>query len=228
MDLICFPYAGASSGIYTAWKKYLDAGIHLYPIEYAGRGCRADEPFYQTVTQAVADIMPKLSDHLRENGYALFGHSMGGLILCECMDLIYQYHLPAPSHVFISGFTPPHLFRSNHLHELTEAEFAEAVFQLGGTPRGVLDSTSFRTCFLPAIWNDIKIMEQHSCHKPRIVWDCDLSVFCGEDDNVAKHLDQWSQYTTGSCDLHLFEGGHFYLSRQIPDLVQQIHRMLHV
>jgi surfactin synthase thioesterase subunit len=46
LKLFCVPYAGGSAKTFLGWKKWLDPGIELIPVELAGRGARVKDQFY--------------------------------------------------------------------------------------------------------------------------------------------------------------------------------------
>lgn len=79
IKLFTIPYAGGSSVVFQEWKKYFDNEIELIPIELAGRGKRFNNPLYNTLEEAVDDVLKQIQSCLVPgDDYALFGHSMGG------------------------------------------------------------------------------------------------------------------------------------------------------
>lgn len=88
IKLFCLPYAGGSSVIFNSWKQYIDPSIELVPIELAGRGKRINEPLYNGVNDAVEDVFGLIKNKITDTPYALFGHSMGGMISYELAQKI--------------------------------------------------------------------------------------------------------------------------------------------
>jgi medium-chain acyl-[acyl-carrier-protein] hydrolase len=104
MKLICYSYAGGSASMYNKWKDLVDASIEIFPMEYAGRGSRAMEPLYATFEHLVEDMFEQTCKILsKHEEYALFGHSMGGLVTYELYKRLLEAGFSQPQHVFLSA-----------------------------------------------------------------------------------------------------------------------------
>ena len=140
IKLFCLPYAGSSAMLYMKWKKLFEPWIELSPVECAGRGKRFSAPLYQTFEEAVDDVFPLISKEIDETPYAIFGHSLGGLIAYELCHKLSELSYPNPQHVFFSGIqAPQHVNeKGKSIHQLMEAEFKTEILKLEGTPKKFL------------------------------------------------------------------------------------------
>lgn len=103
VKLFCIPCAGGSANAYLKWNNYLQYNIELCPIELKGRGGRSDEAYYEDIDEAVEDVFNLIKDSINNNEYALFGHSMGGLIVYELYYKLLENGMKLPKQIFIYG-----------------------------------------------------------------------------------------------------------------------------
>jgi surfactin synthase thioesterase subunit len=99
--------------------------------------------------------------------------------------------------------------------------------ELGGTPAALLDDRDFIDFVLPVLRADFHLCgtyaplataEESTVREPLV---CPVGVFTGCDDRAtacAEDVAAWRDETRGTCTLHRFDGGHFYLDGT-PDSV---------
>lgn len=228
IDLFCFPYAGGSSAAYSSWNKYLNNHIKLRPIELAGRGKRIGTPFYNSFVEAVEDVFREIKTILNGTKYALFGHSMGAILIYELMNKIYDEGLQKPLYIFLSGANPPHIGESRTLHMLSDEKFKNEIIVLGGLPKEYLEHKEFLDFFIPLIKADFKIQEEY---KPKVIknrWDVEMSVFNGKYDTevMLEKSNEWKDYTINKCLVHTFDGGHFFIYDRLEEVIGVINSEL--
>lgn len=225
IKLFCFPYAGGSSIIFHKWKAYLDTHVELIPVELAGRGRRLSEPLYNDVSEAVDDVLKLIKDKIDDAPYFLFGHSLGARISYEVAQRISVSNLSPPKHIFFSGRGAPHVKREDdkQYHLMDAAEFKKEVLELGGTPPEFFEHPELMELFLPMLKNDFKMAETGIVHEVIRPLQNDITVFLGKDDDLtAAQCDGWKNHTSGVCNIHHFEGGHFFLHQETSALVNII------
>lgn len=76
---------------------------------------------------------------------------------------------------------------------------------------------------LPAIRRDYRAIETYRC-APGTSLSCPVTVLVGDADPATSlgEASAWSEHTTGSFDMHVFPGGHFYLSDHQPEITNLI------
>ena len=229
IKLFCFPYAGGSSVLFYKWKQYLNNEIELMPIELAGRGKRINEPLFTDVPAVINDVYEIVSNRINGSPFALFGHSMGGMISYQLCQKLREMNYPLPMHVFFSGRSAPHIKRPDEkkYHLLEEEEFKKEVINLGGTPPEFFDHSELLEVFLPLLKNDFKLAEADIHNGEIHPLDINISVFLGKDEDLTtEQCDGWKKHTKKLCSIHYFEGGHFFLNDETEQIVRLVNNTL--
>lgn len=225
MKLLAIPYAGGSANLYMKWKPHLSPEIQLVLLEPAGRGQRQHVPFKQSIHEAADDLCSLVEMELaRGESYALYGHSMGGILATELYHRLVERKLPLPIHMFISGCRPPHLSGGrSKISNLPESQLKLELGKIGGTPAEVLQSTELMSYFLPIIRADFRLLEEYVYEPKALPIACDFSLLGGTEDVISGHQWlQWEEYTTGKVSLDWFEGGHIFIHEHYPAITALI------
>lgn len=228
-NLFCFPYAGGSSAVFNKWRQYLDKRIEMFAVELAGRGRRIYDPLYDSIEEAVEDVYKIVSGLSDGTPYAIFGHSMGGIITYELAQKIRALKQPPPLHIFFSGRGAPHVPRDNDkmFHKMPEKEFKKEIIDLGGTPKEFFEHPELIDVLLPTLRSDFKIAETYEKSKDIKPLDYDITIFIGKEEEVtAEQMHGWKEHTNKVCTVHYFEGKHFFINEKIEKIVKIINRTL--
>lgn len=223
--LICLPYAGASSFAYHSWKKKLAGCAELITVELAGRGTRMREPFYSNIGEAIDDVYEMIVPFLNQP-YVLFGHSMGSTMCYELAVKLIEKNEMAPMHMILSGRVPPLDCKDIPVFSnVDDDKFIDHILKLGGVDKQVFDNESLSSILLPIIRNDYRILENYKRNE-KVIMPCDLSVFYGSEDEytIVTTMEGWRSYSSGSCTLYRFDGGHFFINND--DVVHKISSIL--
>lgn len=223
MKLYTIPYAGGFAFTYFKWKKYLDAGIELCPIELPGRGTKAKENLCASI-EAMAEQAYKQINVSSEE-YILFGHSMGGYVLLELYKKLQANNRPLPQQVVLSAMKPPHLYIHKQHHLLDEETFKGKMMDLGGLPEEVMQDQEFSAYILRLLRNDFKAVEEY---KKRIesIFSSDVHLFNSEADISRDDMEEWNRYTYSNTYYHSFEGSHFFINEHPADVVETINQLV--
>ncbi|MER5886589.1 alpha/beta fold hydrolase [Streptomyces sp. NPDC001941] len=229
LRLFVFHHAGGSHLLYRDWPARFPAGWDVRLVDAPGHGLLGDQP---TLTEAHA-----LVDHfLRTLGpeltgrYALFGHSMGGLVAYELTRRLLAEGRTPPLWLGLSARgTPRPEGDGTTRHLLDDAGLRRELAAMGGTPAAVLDDPELWEVFGPAIRGDLRLVETWRPTRQGGPLPVPVSVFGGTRDEVAPpgRLAGWSDLTTRFLGLHLFDGGHFYFQQDPTALTEQIADDLH-
>ena len=89
MRLFCLPYAGSISEMaFSKFLPYTSSEIEFCPLELPGRGRKYNQKLENSI-DGMSDrllndeLLPKISDNKQ---YALWGHSMGGILARELIQ----------------------------------------------------------------------------------------------------------------------------------------------
>lgn len=228
MILFCLPYAGGAEYIYYNWKKYLNSSIKLEPIELKGRGKRYDEDFYKSLDEAVEDILTNIKDKIKENDYAIYGHSMGSLLAYELYYKIKKQNLKIPKHIFFSGYKAPSIIREKeNIYTLPDYDFMKKVIELGGTPEEVANNKELLELFLPIIRSDFSIIENYVYENRKDKIECDVSILNGKQDSInLEELLAWKKHVAKGFKVYNFEGDHFFINNNVENIINVINGTL--
>jgi len=225
VKLFLFTYAGGAAASYNQWKQYLDPAVEYRSIELAARGRRMREPNYNTIDDAVDDVFNIIKNELTQAPYALFGHSMGSMIAFELAYKIKKNNLPMPFHIFFSGRAAPQVPRDKKrtLHHLADEEFKTQLLEMGGTPKEFFDHPELLEVFLPLLKGDFRLTETYTHPVKDAPLDVDMTVFSGkQDEDTPEEVEAWRVHAGKNCDIHYFEGGHFFIheeNKRVVDII---------
>jgi medium-chain acyl-[acyl-carrier-protein] hydrolase len=160
---------------------------------------------------ALADALgPQL-----ESPFALFGHSMGGLVAFELARELRRRGARAPEHLYVAGRLAPEAPPTRPLvHDLPDATMIDVMQRrYRAIPRAVLDEPEFLALLLPTLRADMSVIETYT-YQAEAPLDVPLTIFGGVDDEGVPlaGLEAWRAHTTKSVAIHAVAGGHFFLS----------------
>jgi medium-chain acyl-[acyl-carrier-protein] hydrolase len=223
LRLFCFPYAGGGASIFRLWSKDLPEEVEVCPIYLPGRENRFLEPGFTDVHTLALALTDELLPYT-DIPFALFGHSMGGLICYVWACHMRKLHGRTPTHIFLSAQRAPQLPPSHApIHELPDAAFLDELFRLGGTPAAVMQNKELMELMLPLLRADFTLYETYT-YTPDEPFECPISAYYGEQDHLvsAEALAAWREHTRGPFTLTGIPGNHFFLQSSQDLLLQAI------
>ena len=229
IKLFTIPYAGGSVSIYNKWKEFLHDDIIMCPVELSGHGTRIKEDLYNSIEEAVDDIYNLIRKSLDDTNYALYGHSFGSLLAFEVAHRLVDNGIHEPSHIFFSGMNPPSVnVKPKNLYKLSDEEFLMEIFSLGGTPKELFEHKRLIKLFLPILKSDYSLFERYMFKTGRKKFDCDITVFSGEEDTIIDYeqIKKWDECTAGTCLYSILHGGHFFIDENYKYIVNMINNTL--
>ncbi len=222
ITLYCLPFAGGNVLSYRDFQAHVANSILVKPLELPGRGKRIREPLLTTLTAMVDDVFRQVQNDLNGHAYAIYGHSMGGLLGYLLTRRILSAGIQAPLHLFVSGRRAPSVVRDNPpRHLLPKENFIDYLKDLGGIPQEVLDEGELMDFFEPILRADFKAIETYN-HDFVSPFEIPITLFQGLNDKEVDHpkLLPWQQETRQPISIKTFPGGHFFIFDHLPQLGQ--------
>jgi surfactin synthase thioesterase subunit len=212
LRLVMAPHAGGAPSSLRTLAGLLDPRIDVLAAYLPGRERRFAEPARPSLSEYVPELAAAVGE-LAEPPYALFGHSMGGLLAFEVARRLAADGRPAPVCLVLSASPAPHRgdWRADR-HLWDDARLADWMAHLGGVDPEVRADRELMGILLPTLRADLAACETH-VHQAGPALGCPLIVFGGGDDPMvsADVLGEWSRHTRGGARVEILPGGHFYL-----------------
>jgi surfactin synthase thioesterase subunit len=219
--LFCLPHAGGGTTTFRLWPKLLGDDIEVCPILLPGREERMREPCLTDI----ADVIPPLVNEVAEyfdKPYAIFGHSLGGLLAWDLVRTLEDRHGPRPVRTFLGAVTarrpPP---RGTQKRDLSDEGIVDSLREIDHTDFEFYGRPELMKLLLPTIRADAKIAGSFTFpaeNGGRI--EGSLTVFAGTADHVAPRelTEAWRDCTASEFSYHLMEGDHFFLHDLEPQV----------
>jgi len=208
--------------------KLLPPAIELVVIQLPGRETRLREPPLRQLSAVIAAVLPALRS-LRDKPYAFFGHSMGAVIAWGVAQALAAEGQPLPARLVLSGRRAPGVpDRDPPLRHLSDERFVDEINRrYGGIPPQVAADRDIMALLLPGLRADIAALETHE-PEAGCPLDVPLTVLGGSEDERASStdLEAWRHLTTGTFNMKVFPGGHFYLNHHRDSVVSDVVREL--
>jgi surfactin synthase thioesterase subunit len=225
LRIFCFPFAGVGPSAFRGWPQNLPAVVEALCVHLPGRESRVREANIPDILALASEITDAIAP-FADRPFALFGHSLGGLVAFEVARILRRRGLSAPVRLFASACRAPHLPSPfAPLHDLDEDDLLRRVNERydGSVPKEVLESPELRELLVPALRADIAALEAYQ-HTPQLPLDCPLTVFGGRHDRTLAQgaLEAWSLHTSKDFRLRLVDGGHFFLQSERRRLIDDI------
>ena len=220
MTLFCLPFSGGNIYSYQKLKSTLPDHIRFVPLELPGHGRRLREPLLRDLDKMVDDMFRQIRDNLDEP-YAIYGHSLGAMLVYLVAQKITQTQLPLPEHLFVSGHPGPAIPNmSKNVHLLPRDEFVKRVMSYGGIPQEVAAHQDLMDLFVPVMHADFAALSAYT-HTTTAKLDIPLTVMIGTEEGI---LDEealaWQDVTTRDITLEQFPGNHFFIFDHPTEITQ--------
>jgi medium-chain acyl-[acyl-carrier-protein] hydrolase len=222
--LFCLPFAGGGASAYRKWASLLAPTIEVCPIQLPGRENRLLEIAYDNHTSLLEALLPALYP-LLDKPYALYGHSMGALLAFElARSLEGCANYPGPQRVFLGAHRAAHLpLQRLPMADLSQEDLLKKLKEYGGFNEEVLGSPELLDLILPAVRADIKLCDTYKFEHGRLL-NCPIDTLAGAMDRQTppNTMRPWELHTRGGVDLHILNGGHFFLNTHTTEVLEII------
>jgi surfactin synthase thioesterase subunit len=224
IKLLSFTFAGGNKYSYRLLREKAPSFLNVITIEYPGRGARIKEKLISDIHVLVDDLYQQVKDAVDTEEYAIYGHSLGGLVAyLLTLKILKNNHRP-PEHLFITGTTgpsaPSRLEKKRHL--LPQNEFIEEVKDLGGMPDEILESEDMLRFLEPILRNDFKVSETY-IYEDHAPLDIPITVITGTEEDMEKEdILLWQKESIEDVDFKQMPGGHFFILNHLHEILEII------
>ncbi|MEU6113073.1 alpha/beta fold hydrolase [Streptomyces sp. NPDC047117] len=210
--LVLLPHSGGSAQGYSDWARWLPSDVRVVAAQYPGRGAR----YGQTPATDIAALADPLAEVLAglDTPVHVFGHSLGALVGFEVCWRLQRAGRPAAAfHPSAAAAAHVHRAASTSPTELTDDELLALLKERGGVPEDLLLEPDLMDLVMDACRTDMAVTDSYSYGGADRRLDCPVVAFGGDRDSAVPvdRLERWRELTTGTCEVHVLSGGHFYL-----------------
>lgn len=212
LRLICFPFAGGGASLFHPWQSLVPRDVQVCPVELPGRDSRYNEPPRRDLRGLVQELV-RAVDCFVDCPYALFGHSLGGLLAFELARELRSLGKPAPVRFFASACRAPQLpSRREPIHGLEDERFLEQLTRLTGLSTNQKADFEIVRLLVPVLKADFEMSDTYR-YVAEPAFTFPITALGGNQDGLvaAGDLVAWHLQTAGSFRLRLLPGGHLFL-----------------
>lgn len=208
LRLFCLHDAGGDASLYQGWEILLGANVELVLLELPGRGHRLEEPAYGNVDALLRGLVPAILPKL-DRPFAIFGHSLGGLLAFELVRALRRGKHPLPQRLFVSS-TPALMTYNAQEYDpaMSDAALTAAFPHLGHAKADV----GWQRYTRRLLRQDLQLIYRYRHHREAPL-DIPVTVLFGTDDPRMhlQHAMAWKAETTSPCSTLPRPGGHRFI-----------------
>ncbi|MEH0982515.1 thioesterase domain-containing protein [Micromonospora sp. CPCC 205556] len=209
--LLCLPPAGAGPSSFRDWPAALPPRVGLAVLALPGREARITEPPAFHLDQVVEAVRRRA-----DRPYAMYGHSMGGLLAFEVVRELRRRGARLPVRLYLGGSRPPQLPDAlARIADLPDEEFLARIAELGGLPPGLREVPELLELILPALRADFDWLNRYR-FRPEEPVPVPLVCLAGAGDRDAgpATMAHWAPHTALGCTLRTVQGGHLFVTER--------------
>jgi surfactin synthase thioesterase subunit len=218
---VVFPHAGAAAASYRILATALAGGGDTYIVQYPQRADRLTHPAHETVHDLAVGLF--LSAPWQSVGpLRLFGHSMGAVVAFEFARIAEERGV-AVQKLWVSAGPPPCVVADMPELPTSDDGLLADIADLGGTDPELLADEEFSELLTTAVRADYEAFNRYD-PSPDVRIGADIHVLGGRDDHRIDSdvLGLWEKHTSGSFEMSLYDGGHFYVYDHVDAVAAQV------
>ncbi len=225
LRLFCFHHAGAGVSSFARWQQVLGGVAEVVPVLLPGRDARSREQRITDPELLLKELDERIGP-LMDRPYALYGHSLGGMVAYTCARGRQEAGGRPPELVVVGATNPPHL-RSPLLRgvRLPDPELLEVLVAYGVLPRDALvEESVWQRRVLPALRDDLRLAEA-LCEVGGPPLESSLLAVAGTRDPLspASAMAEWDRYAGGGFGTRTVPGDHFFVRNRVtPELLRGV------
>lgn len=210
INLLCIPYSGGSKYSFSPLLKSTPGHLNPIVLELPGRGGRSKEKLLDDIKKMELDIFEHALKYVN-TPYALYGHSMGGLLAYLLARNIVRNKLNRPIYLFITGTIGPSVGYRHSYHNLSKKDFLEQIRKYKGMPDEILNNEEMMDFFEPIMRSDFKAAETYT-YEATAPLDIPISVVIGDEEDMEyEDVEAWAKESIASVEISKLPGNHFFI-----------------
>lgn len=221
------PFAGGGKHSFDALTPLLADEFEIYVFEYAGHGDRRAEPFYESLGDMAKEAALFVMQRRNSGPYALFGYSMGSLVVYEMFAG--NYLTEPPAHFFLASHdSPDSRWEGRQYYGLGENDFIEVLKRMGGLDRldeKTLRNKFFRKLYLEPIRQDYRLLAEYEMSR-KVVLPAQATLFYAPADITKERIEKWKPFLQEGSKILAMGEKHFFLQGHGKEIAERIRESL--
>ena len=205
--LYCFHHAGGSVCTFRNWLK-MSPLIDVAPLELPDRSC---DPSSLTFESVLDDMTGAIAQTADSTPFFIYGHSLGSLFGFQTACELEKRHGLKAERLFVAGrHAPPEETASSFRYSQGIGALEKELKRCGMESDEMLSDKTFRSVFLPIIYNDYRLNEEYVYNGD--ILDIPITAMNGSEDADAdgEIVDKWAKVTSAGFERYEFRGNHFF------------------
>ena len=204
--------------MFNGWTSFLPSEIELCTVNLPGREARSNEAPFEDFESLISVLIPRMLAYI-DRPFAVFGHSLGGLVGFETARGLRQQYGLEPAQLFVSACFPPGAKASRAFPRLLdESQLLDQLRHLNGIDEELWKDEDYMDSITPLLKSDLAVYESYR-YRAEAPLGCAITAYGGTKDDAVllESVQEWKRETRVGFSSQMFEGGHFFISscRQI-------------
>lgn len=217
---VVFPHAGGTFSFYKDLRRLFPASVDLVIMQYPGREERSGETMWQSPEEALTEIVDGITSTLGLGRIRFFGHSMGAMLAVHTALALSGTRF-APEDIAISSqMAPRALYRLLKAPDAVPALTAELLALDEASAQISYDALT-RPVIEARLAADLALLRKMAAMP--VTTRLPLRFFGGSSDPFVSRQagERWAQLSSIPLKLSMFDGGHFYLSKNQHQWIEE-------
>jgi surfactin synthase thioesterase subunit len=232
LRVFALPFVGGGASVFTSWPSHLPDTVEVMGIQYPGREDRIDEVPFDSMPAFVAELADAMLPFL-DRSFAIYGHSMGGLLAYELTKYLEQQYSEVPMKLIVAGWPSPPLVEAyvrnlKHIRDgfdmdrESDARVLEVLRDNGLFTAPIGDDASVEP-LMPSIRADLKMLGAYRFENG-VALRAPITVLRGAEDPLFEvdQLQAWRKLTNGGFSLTTVAGDHLFIRNPSTQVMRTI------
>lgn len=213
LKLYCFHDAGGSTNLFSDWETHINPDIEIICVQLPGRGDVLKKEPYTDFNQFMQDFIPEIKQNIGNKPFAMYGHSMGGLLAFETARELQNKHGLTAITLIVSGAPSLKGYVNNFVNNIIESGSSHTDLIKYIPNAGSIDvNNELYQKVLHTLMADFKLLYSYRYQVQHLLKFDVLAFGARNDDRVElSGIKKWKDETTGNCTVIECEGDHFFV-----------------
>jgi pyochelin biosynthesis protein PchC len=213
LRIICCPHAGGSASFFREWRRNRPETVEMWAVQYPGHEDRVAEPHPEDLRAFARELAAAVTPLLGPD-VLVFGHSMGAIVAYEVVRELERAAPDARLALGVSAALTPGRWRARFDLD-SEEELVANLSALDAATAEVLADPDMSELIVPVARADLRALDQYRPGPDPVLASRIVALAADADPGISvDDVRLWQTFTSGRFDLHVFPGGHFYLTPQ--------------